>query len=492
MELIWNEIIAERLVGSLTEQTHISGELPVPEQRSIREIVACSAKTRIDGCRADNGEVTVTGHITALVAALDDAGEAFAFESGADFAHTAACDKAVPGMRAEAVPVIQTLEAFPKGIYAELKSDIDLDIRVIDETPVRTVAGVSGMVDLEKRNGEAVICKKTLIGDETLRLREEISSEGSVKVICCEGYAAVRDVSTDDTTAAISGSITVSAVVSDEKNGLSKLIRQVPFREKIPLRSIASDAYCRPELISVALRTLDDDPGLLLLEAEVRFVVYGTTISKESVMKDAFSPTVGFDCLYDDVRALERRGVRYETLNIREEMPVRGLFDPAMKPAIVSARPVITEASAANGGVYIGGVLVTEVLFMNASGVCYRETADVPFETVMENACCISRADVAAECSCAVAGVTAEGVTVQYSVTIVCEDVRLNEMRLMTGLAEREQKRGMTGLIICFASEGEEVYDIAKRYGVPCESVRKLNPEMREPFADGEKLLLMM
>lgn len=492
MELIWNEINAERLVDSVTEQAHISGELPVPEQRSIREIVSCSARTYIDGCRADNGEVTVSGNITALVTALDDANEAFAFESSAEFTHTAACDKAFQGMRAEAVPVIQTLEAFPKGTFAELKADIDLDIRVIDEIPIRTVAGVSGLADLEKRNGEAVVYKSSLVADETLRLREEISSEGFVKVVCSEGYVSVRDVSVDDTTAAVSGSITVSAVTADEKNGLSRLVRQVPFREKIPLRSIASNAYCRPELVSIALRTLDEDPGLLLLEAEVRFMLYGTTVSNVSVMKDAFSPTVGFDCLYDDVLAMERRNAVTETLNIREEIPVRGLFDPSMKPVLASARAVLTDASAMNGGVRIGGVLVTDVLFMNETGGCYTEKADVPFETIMENVSCISRADVTADCACSIAGVTAEGVLVQYSVSLACDDVKLNEMRLMTGLAEREQKRAMTGLVVCFASEGEEVYDIAKRYSVPCDSVRKLNPDQREPFSEGEKLLLMM
>ena len=389
-------------------------------------------------------------------------------------------------------PVIQTLEVSPRLGTVVLKADVDMDFRLTDTKPVRTVAGVSGLKDLEMKNGELRTVRRVLVGDETLRLREELSCDGCRRVLKSEGFITVRDVSADDSAAAVSGTITVCAVAADDENNIVQLVRQVPFRERIHLSMPASEPCCKPELRSIVLRTVEDDPGVTMLEAEVRFVLYGRTESEYRLPEDAFSPTIGFDCLCENAKLIDRCGIRTNTLNLREEVALGGPIPLSCTPAISDCRAVITDAVNDNSDVRVNGVLITSICFAEEGAGFHTETAEIPFDALIENASCISLADVSCRCACNILSNSGESVLLQYTISLSCEDIKAFDRRFIVGLAEREPAERMKGVVVCFTSSGERVYDVAKRYGVPCESVNRLNPEAREPFKEGEKLVLMM
>ena len=52
-------------------------------------------------------------------------------------------------------------------------------------------------------------------------------------------------------------------------------------------------------------------------------------------------------------------------------------------------------------------------------------------------------------------------------------------------------REAIHGLCVCFASEGDDAFDIAKRFSVPCSTVRQLNPLTEEPYKEGDKLILL-
>ena len=66
----------------------------------------------------------------------------------------------------------------------------------------------------------------------------------------------------------------------------------------------------------------------------------------------------------------------------------------------------------------------------------------------------------------------------------------------VAGVAETDNSNDAdgksTGIILCNACAGEDAFDIGKRFGVPSQRVRELNPDSAEPFKDGDKLLLFV
>ena len=48
-----------------------------------------------------------------------------------------------------------------------------------------------------------------------------------------------------------------------------------------------------------------------------------------------------------------------------------------------------------------------------------------------------------------------------------------------------------SGVVVYFTSEGDMLWDIAKRYRISTQDVLRHNREAQEPFARGERLVLM-
>ena len=85
---------------------------------------------------------------------------------------------------------------------------------------------------------------------------------------------------------------------------------------------------------------------------------------------------------------------------------------------------------------------------------------------------------------------------VSYNLDISAEYFSESAVSAVAGVAETDNSNDAdgksTGIILCNACAGEDAFDIGKRFGVPSQRVRELNPDSAEPFKDGDKLLLFV
>lgn len=491
MELIWKDLEAERLFERRTVQVKVEGELPSPDGRSIAQIISSGGRVYLTSAAAEADEIRLEGRIDVLITAADGDGAAFGFESGANFRHTISLPGALRGMSVEAHPCIQSLTALPKGVFASLEACVDVDLRVTDAAPMRVIGGVDGVKDLELKTLSMAHSQRREIGGETLRLREELSAEGISDVLSCRGLVSIRDVTVESGAAAVSGQVSVSAITLGRDGRMGQLVRSVPFRERIAVNSPAAEAFCTAELKSLYLRSLGEDFGIAAMEAEISFSVSKLETASLAVPVDAFSPTIGFGCLNEHLTVSEHLGLRTLRLTLQEELPLPGGRRESERPIFASASAVITEAVPEGDRLAVSGVFVTEAAYEGPSGKPVTFTADIPFGAAIETPAGTNASMLAAACVCEPKGAGENGLQAEYTLELTAECFRESDIEALAGLAEGETPERTHGLAVCFASEGEDAFDIAKRFSVPCSTVRQLNPLTEEPYKEGDKLILL-
>ncbi len=491
MELLWNETNAERLVKTLSVQFGVSGELPSPDGRAVREIAGTGAKVKIEDTSVSENELTVSGKIVVTVTALDENGAMFSYESTAGFENVIEAEGACAGMRAEINSCIQSMSLTPDDKGAGMTAAVDMFVMLISDIPLRVIGGVSGLSDLETRIERIRVSKARPLGSSVLRMREELAAENVSKIISAEGQITVRDVSIEQGGASVSGMMTVSAVTASSSGHIEQMIRQIPFHERVDVYGIGNDVYCRAFIEGLYMRSLGEEFALVSLETEVRFEVFCLEEYEAELPTDVFSPSVCFDCLFEKADLISSLGTVTAQSTVRETVSLKDNSADLKQALFAHAAPIITETCVRSGAVDVSGVLVTSVTYESMAGKIYTFSEDVPFSTSFDIAPEADLPVIRASCiACASAG-SERNVQIQYNLVLEADEYKTSGYNAVTGLAESKRNETSGGLVICFASEGEDVFDIAKRCGVSCAEVRALNPDIAEPFRDGDKLLIL-
>ena len=493
MELIYTETPAERLVLRIEHQAEVSGEMPTPDGRAVTRVLCALPNVELSAVKAGYGEVVLEGRVNIGVTAVDADGALFAYRSGASFSHKVECEDALPSMRAEADARVISMNVIPSGAGAQLEADLDFDVRVISQEPIRSCVGIKDKTDdLEIKTVEFKYYHKKTVGSSVIRLREEIAAEEADEVITTDSIVAVKETVRDNDGCTVSGVITISAVTMNRFGHIGQIVRQIPFRERINARSENGDAYCEAGIRSLYLRSLGEEYSILALEAEVSFELYIVEASAANIPQDLFSVSEGIRPIAEKAAINNAMGSVSVQTNLKESVSLPDNMPAVGGVMFAGAFPIINETYCEQGILNVNGVLATSIAYETEYGSkeAYRE--DVPFsvQIPVEGENTIPR--VKSACIADVSSVDERRFHVQYCLIVTAEMIETGELDYISSAEECGLNKSEPCILIVFASQGEEVFDIAKRYSVPCESIRKLNPGITEPLRDGDKLILMV
>lgn len=492
MELKWKEIDAERLIRSTSSQIHLNESLPSPDGKGAIEIVSIKTKMTADEVFVNTDEITLKGRIKADVTAEGTDGGLFSYESFADYSHLIKVEGAAPGMTAEIRPMIQSLSAFPDKDGARIDADIDLDVMLVSDLPIKVTDGIIGVPDLEMKTKTASCSKRSVIQRTRLRMREEIAAEDAAEVISSEGLISVKDISVEQGSVTVNGVIAVSGVIRNKNEKLSQKTDLIPYHEKISIDGGHEDIICEAVIDSLYMRAVGEEFGIISVEAEALFTLYEISKKDYGIPVDAFSPSIGFDCLYEDFDMISCLGRNETAAVIKESLTIPNGTTASATPLIVSAEPVITESMISGDSIEITGVLITKAVFETTEGRIDSVQEDVPFTVYVDSVsgCELPAAEVS--CVASITGYSERNLSVQYNISVGVWMYKTEKISVITGLAEKERKDRKSGLIVYFASEGEDFFDAAKKCGVPCAEITELNQDVVSPFEEGEKLLALV
>lgn len=503
MELIWNEINALSLVLRRTEQVRIEGEVPPPAGRTAAELIDYGAEAAVQSCRIDAGGLTVEGSIIAKLAAMDEAGELFAFTSESAFSHRLEDPAIEAGSIASVLPSLTLLSVrrAPDGRLL-LSAAIDLDCLVTAAGSIKTLGGVSGVPDLELRTGEAVLSRRREIGSASVQLREEFSSGGAEAVLTSSCSLTVRETAFENGGVTVSGTAAVSALLRCEDGSLTQFVRSIPFRESVLTDGAADEVFASAELKSFALRALGTEFSVVTVDAEIALSVFTAAPERLILPLDAFSPAINFSCIRRETALLSCLGGTDASHTLRESVTVPEGMADILSPVSASARAIVTGCSFENGRMQVEGLLPTRLIYRSASGRLEAFSEDVPFalELAPKGADRAAFARLRSGCTCSVSGGGGRAAQLTYLVDFSAELYSVHNASVVAGLAEQNAEtareaalpEGFSGLVLHAAAEGESVFDVAKRFRVPSAGIRALNPELPETLSDGEKVLIMI
>ena len=93
-------------------------------------------------------------------------------------------------------------------------------------------------------------------------------------------------------------------------------------------------------------------------------------------------------------------------------------------------------------------------------------------------------------CHVDVIGVTSDRVEVKYILHLDCYDVQLASQPLVTQVSALPAEPAEPGILLCFSSPGEKLWDIAKRYRISPESLQAMNPDWKDGSNEKQRVIL--
>lgn len=501
MDTIQNNLALQRLVGRTVSQALVEGEVAPPAGKSaVKQVLHVSASITMGATEALSGRLAMDGTITlqVLYIGIDDG--ISAFSSVSVFKHTVELAAAEAGMTASARPELQTvtwtlLDERRIGIRAV----VDIRCTVVNNAPIQTLAGIRGVSDLQVLSTHLEIPSSRPLGSSSFMLRENVplpeSVAGANEVLTANAHAEVDSVSVDEGKAAVEGRLTLDVLVktNDEANPLAQVQPNIPFGQLAPL----NDPMALTANASVGVRDLhvSVDPGeaSLNVEATLHANIEGRDMQNVLALEDAYSPSTPFRCIVETLELpLAAQTVR-ERIQIRETVSLTEGQPPISRMLYAGARAVVTGVTAEENRVVVDGILFTRLIYICPENMVHAADEDVPFRASVAMAGLMPGQDV--DASLYVQSVFAtpvnNGADVKYSLFMEAQCYSVLRVSVVTGCEPAPAQENPVGFIVYFATQGETLWNIAKKFSVTRDDILSLNPNAEEATgAAGQKLLL--
>lgn len=493
MEFLYNDWNGERLVSKVVSQALVDGAIPVPEGRSAALILSAGGEVIVSSAETVEGRVILDGRVKLDIFCADAQGKPFAFVSTAPFKHTIPCEGALPGMTAKVQACLQTLQVEAGGGMPELNAVVDLTCSLFDASPLRVLAGIRGVNDMEFKNLPLNIKKRESLGRCTSRMREEVVASGVSAVLSGSGCAVIRDIQAEGNRAVVEGTLTIMAVCEGSDGRLTQLVQHIPFAESVELDGDPGQITGSVQAENLVIRPLGEEFSLLSVEADLKIDLFGVRRVNLDLPVDAYSPSVALACKQASVTLpvhlmdIQKRVSLSENVSVPEGMP------NIYRIVASTARPVITCQSCEQGRLCVDGILFTYVIYQCEEGRLHAFTEDIPFTHQFDADCSLgSQADVEARCVCVTAAGGGRSAEVSFTLFFNVELYDLIQSQAAVGAEECEAGCIRHGLVIYFAGAGETLFDVAKRFSTTRTALLNRDPSLKEELNEGDKLVLMV
>lgn len=497
MEVIFKELNIHRIGGGCVSQALIEGSIPVIKDRTAASVIDASAAVRLQNTEISAGKVNIDGTVQVHIIALDTDDSVFSFSSSAPFKHSIAIDSARPGMEASVIAELQSVELSAEGDSLKLTAVSELSLRLKDNTPLRVVKGMNGVSELEIKTMKLDYRENKCILKEKVRILEEIGVSSITSVLAVDGEAVVRSIRTRGDAVTVEGTLSVSAMCADGKERLSQFVQHVEFSEELDFDGRAEAVFGRVAVEEIELRPMDAELGIAVVEAVMRIELFSESVAAEELPLDAFSPSAALMPKITAVPLLLPKGMLSVKSSLRETIDVPEGMPDIYRPVYASARPMVTSSVCGEGRLNIDGMLFTRLVYASENGSLFSFTEDIPFMLSQPlsgdmGSGGAADAEVRLRVLTTVGGGGGRAADVGYLMFIDAELFEPCMVEAVTGIAECEPVESPKGIVICFASEGEELYDIAKRLNVSRAALTELNPELENGIRGGERIVVMV
>lgn len=506
-----NETSIYTLLYHGTQHSELSGEFSLPDYLpDVRRVLRVTAAPHITGKYMNGERLELEGEIAMTLLYCSEESTVCAFSAALPFSQSIA----IPGLD-ETVIITARLSTEHAACRLTgprkcvLRTKPYLYVRAAaqkDLTPERSslpqAEAANLCCDTKELSASDLVC----LSRADLRYAEDISSGESVivTVLSCEVTPVIRECRAMAGGVVCKGEFVITALCSVQEEGgmvCRTLHRRAAFSETLDDPAVTDACRCEPDLTVTAVTpTVTEEGRNLGVDFVCDLAMLCSADIRVPVITDAFLPS------YD---------VQLPTESHTVFRPLKTVFgalssSAALKYDVQEVPKAVTDArmTAAfdrwelrDGRIHIDGTLEISVICTAENGTCFPLSGSVPLHWDTDAAGLTDRQSLLVQTECAVAG---QNTRIDSTAgEVICDA----ELSLTVSIAAKEQQeipRALTlppdakpypptkeRLIFCYPEPGESVWDIAKRYRIPPQTICAANGlDTASKTADASPLII--
>ncbi len=491
----------ETACSTKMSESLVEGRLSVPaEKADVGRVLLIQGRVHVNAEPGD-GKVFMEGSVRFSVVYMDLEGNIDSFEASSQFRHTEDIPNAGADMNVYAKGSVREIEYSSEDMRTlYVKGVVSMRIKT-SLTDMNEIVSSADSPDMQvKMLSERVPYTKDY-KKETTMVREDIRIPQSMpraeKILYFDAYSVVKSVKTEELKIIVEGDIKMMVLyLSEDRNApLQYFYESMPFGEILSTEDVAAGdvVMADTDLFDMDMEVAEEDGDILRMNAKVNIMCRIIAQNDIEYMQDAYSLKNKLDVKYKDCTYRQA-----ELSGCVKAFARSAISIPSNQPSVsrivcMKASPIIVTATPGNDRVYIEGLMMYTICYASPEGM-RSYSGEVPFEaeTQMEGISPTQEVDVAAEveyCSFEGAG---RDISVKFMMDVMVMAFSTKGFRVLSDIDETDesimQKKGIT---IYFADEGENLWDIAKRYSTTMDSVKKFNPDIGESMQQGQKIMIM-
>ncbi|MCH5211651.1 MAG: DUF3794 domain-containing protein [Oscillospiraceae bacterium] len=489
-----------------TTQAMAEGDVNVPDIKpDILKILQVDADAYITDKYIENGRLVISGRAEYKVLYVPDKENERikSILTSMEFRQTVDANGASPDATVIADASVERVEfSAVNSRKLRLRAIIHLDYEVCRTEDHDICTGV------EENTAECSMAVMTFenvsdISEHTFTLKETLEVPSGQSSI---GEILKTDVKISDTEhktvtgkIIVKGNVGICILYTDDDNEIKFIEAEVPFTEVLDAENVREDTICDIDYNVVGVMTeaekdSDGDMRIAAIDIDISASVRGSEPVELETLEDCFIPYSGTECKKETImlnniveRPISQNTIR-EIIDFPSNAPeVGGIYN-------VMTNSVITKSELQHSRLICEGRIEAYVLYLtnNAENPVYSIKKDIPFSYMIECENAGGEGDIELK---------AEVKHVSYNLNssgelelrcLLAIDGKLTEkveFQNITDIesADREAKHG---IVICFAREGDSLWDIAKRYAIPQDKIVKYNSIEENKITKGTKLFI--
>ena len=489
-------------VGSGQSQAIVEGEITLPGGlREEARVLYAGSMAVINAAEAMQDRMVLTGRVVFhALYTQGDPDRIQSIEAAADFTHTMELPGLQQRMLCQADCMVEKTSSSASGGRLMLRAYVQCYARALSQQPVEVVSSIADCEGLETRMQE-VTCRRTVAsGSSETMLREEFDLPASLSVkdtLFAAAQVQQVEVTGGQGRAGVSGTILVDVchACGSPAQPIVTTQHTIPFSQAVDLNGEIGDLLSGSVAVKdVAVASQEGTDGERVLRAEVQLGLQAWAERDErmTLLSDAYTVRGDNLSLTSTSLTCKAGSSMIRTAESGKVMIMLPDGSPPMRSVVFcSAVPSIGGYEQTGGRLTVQGTLaVTLIYATDDSHAPVSVTMEAPFNAMF--AAVVGEDDLL---RLRISGIEAAAVTsdraeVRYILHLSVDGIQCQEVTLITDASPIAGNQGHEGIIMTFVQPGDDVWKIAKRYRIPSAQIRDMNPELADPPAVGQGVIV--
>jgi len=504
MNMLKQEIMTERSCQISGSQALVEGTLKLPEGLGeIASVLEIAGQAEATETNAMDGRIVIDGVARFAVLYIDKKGEIGCFDAECRFSH--AIEESCITADMQVLPMLRMGDISHRvtdGSSVTIRAELVIDVQSLQNQQMEIMEANNADRNVEMREENAVIpylkaakCVKSYVRDE---LRVPQSMPPVKQVLLSRGYAIAKNIHKEEDRIIIEGDLRVFIVyLSPDKNApLQYLSETLPFGEIVADAGCSSDSpvFVQTGLERLVVDARQDNSDLLDISAVINICSLCNGEREVAFVEDMYDRRYDMTLNRIPIQTCHRKQLEPQKKVVRMGVEVPESAPEVARVLYAAAEPEITSIRPDKDRAVLEGVMRFLLCYTTAdSGVKSLKT-QVPFEadTSIPGVTEESNLFVTPNAEYAVVEGSGRELEAKCCLDIQAWELQYNQLNAVADVEIGEEAAEQPpGILVYFTAEGENLWDIAKKFRVRTDAFANANVNAEEPLKRGTKLILV-